>query len=138
LDGPYGEPDGKRVLLVEADPWIRDSLSMFFWVRGCRLQSAACGKEAVAALRGDRFDLILCEDRLPDMDGLTFLKMSGDSHPEAVRFLMTGYPRHEVVEEAARSGIREVIRKPFTTEVLEESLRRIGESRPRGEEAAEK
>ena len=120
----YKELGVESILLIEDDPWSRDSLSTFFRIVECRMQSAENAMEAIAAVSRDRFDLILCEYQLPGMNGLTLLKMLGDIHPGAVNFLFTSYPIQKLAEEAARSGIHEVIRKPFTMETLEESLMR--------------
>jgi CheY-like chemotaxis protein len=80
--------------------------------------------DAIAAVSRTRFDLILCEYQLPGMNGLTLLKTLGDIYPSAVKFLFTSYPIQKLTEDAARSGIHEVIRKPFTMATLEESLTR--------------
>ena len=114
----------ESVLLIEDDPWSRDSLTTFFRIVGCRMESAENAMEAIAAVSRDRFDLILCEYQLPGMSGLTLMKMLGNIDPGAVKFLFTSYPVQKLIEEAVRSGIHEVIRKPFTMETLEESLMR--------------
>lgn len=120
----YQELGVKNVLIAAIDPWIKDSLEVYFQIQGCGLRSVDSAKEALAALPGEHFDLILCEYHLPDMDGVSLLKICGDSHPLALRLLMSAYPTHQVEKDAARSGIHEVILKPFTTEALEESLKR--------------
>ena len=120
----YKELGVESILLIEDDPWSRDSLAMFFRIMECRMQSAASEKEAIAAVSRDRFDLILCEYQLPCMNGIALLEMLGNIQPGAVKFLFTSYPIRKLDKEAARSGIHEVIRKPFTMEMLEESLTR--------------
>jgi DNA-binding NtrC family response regulator len=121
----YKELGVERILLIEDDPWSRDSLTTFFQIVECRMESAGNAMEAIAAVSRNRFDLILCEYQLPGMNGLTLLGMLGDRSPGAVKFLFTSYPVRKLVEEAVRSGIHEVIRKPFTMESLEESLKRF-------------
>lgn len=120
----YKELGVESILLIEDDPWSRDSLSTFFRIVECRMQSAENAMEAIAAVSRNRFDLILCEYQLPGMSGLTLLKMFGNYHSGPVKFLFTSYPVQKLTEEAVRSGIHEVIRKPFTMETLEESLTR--------------
>ncbi len=112
------------ILLIEDDPWSRDSLSMFFRIVECRMQCAENAKEAITEMSRNRFDLILCEYQLPGMNGLALLKMSGNFQPGAVKFLFTSYPIQKLTEDAVRSGIHEVIRKPFTMATLEESVMR--------------
>lgn len=120
----YKELGVESILLIEDDPWSRDSLSTYFGIVECRTQCVANAKEASAAMSRDRIDLILCEYQLPGMSGLTLLNMLGRIQPGAVKFLFTSYPVQKLVEDAARSGIHEVIRKPFTMATLEESLTR--------------
>jgi DNA-binding NtrC family response regulator len=120
----YRQLDLKSILLVGDDPWTRETLSFFFQMQGCRLESAAGAREGNAALSGDRFDMILCEYSLPDGDGLSFLKSSGNNEPGALKFLIAVSPIRQVAEEAATAGIQDVIFKPFIIEALEESLER--------------
>ena len=93
-----------NILLIEDDPWSRDSLAMFFRIVECRMRSVASAKEAITAMSRDRFDLILCEYQLPGMSGLTLLKIFGNIQPKAVKFLFTAYPIQKLAEEAARSA----------------------------------
>jgi DNA-binding NtrC family response regulator len=124
LKNLYKELGVESILLIEDDPWSRDSLTTFFQIVDCRIESAGTAMEAIAAVSRNRFDLILCEYQLPGMKGLTLLEMLENIHPGAVKFLITSYPVQKLAEEAARSGIHEVIRKPFTMETLEQSLMR--------------
>jgi two-component system response regulator HydG len=124
MRNPYNEMGVESILLVDDDPWSINSLTTFFQIVGCRMHSAVNAKEAFTAMSQDRFDLILCEYQIQDMNGLALLKKLGDIHPGPVKFLFTSYPVEKLAGEAARSGIDEVIRKPFTMERLEESLKR--------------
>jgi DNA-binding NtrC family response regulator len=124
LKNLYKELGVESILLIEDDPWSRDSLTTFFRIVECRMESAENAMEAIAAVSRIRFDLILCEYQLPGVNGLILLKMLGDIHPGGVKFLFTSYPVQKLAEEAVRSGIHEVIRKPFAMETLEESLMR--------------
>jgi len=124
LINPYRQLGVEKILLVENDPWTRESLSLFFQIQGCRLQSDANAQEAIGSLSEGQHDLILCEYWLPDMDGLTLLKLYGNRQPRAVKFLLAAYLTHEVAREVGRAGIHDVIRTPFTVETLEKSLQR--------------
>lgn len=118
----YKDLGVESILLIGEDPRSRESLSTFFRIMECRMQSAENAMEAVAAVSRSRFDLILCEYQLPGMSGIALLKMLGNIQPGAVQFLFTSYPIQKLAEEAVRSGIHEVIRIPFTMTTLEESL----------------
>ena len=125
MDNLYRELGVRDVLLVGNDLWIKESLSVFFRIQGCRLVSAAGAKEAAKLLSGDRFDLILCDQMLPNGDGLTFLILCGNHQPEAVRVLIASSPSRHVFEEAAKHGIHDVVPKPFSIEAMEKSLKQF-------------
>lgn len=120
----FRELNGKRVLLVEGEPWTRDSLSLFLRVEGCSAHVAASATEAMAALSAACFDLIICEYWLPDMDGLSFLKLFGDRHPGTVKILTSSYMSGQAMSEAKWAGIHDVIRPPFTVDMLGRALSR--------------
>ncbi len=131
----YQELGVRNILLVEDDEWTKDSLALFFQIEGCRLRAASNAEEAIAALSEGRFDLIICEYWLPDMDGLSLLKLYGNRQTGAVKLLISAYLTHHAVEEAIRCGVHDVIRKPFNVETLEESLKRhFPRTRGRGRE----
>lgn len=118
----YKELGVGEILLIEDDPWSRDSLSTFFRIVECSMRSADTAMDAVVESSRHTFDLILCEYQLPGINGLALLEMLGKIQPGAVKFLFTSYPIGKLATDAARAGIHEVIRKPFTMATLEESL----------------
>jgi DNA-binding NtrC family response regulator len=120
----YKDLGVESILLIGEDPWSRESLTTYFRIVECDMQSAENAMEAVVAVSRTRFDLILCEYQLPGMSGITLMKLLEDIQPGAVKFLFTSYPIQKLTEEADRSGIHEVIRIPFTMATLEESLKR--------------
>ncbi|MGE5284773.1 MAG: response regulator [Actinomycetota bacterium] len=124
MKNPYKELGIRSILLIEDDPWSVDSLATFFRIMECPMQCAVNAMEAIAAASRNRYDLILCEYQLPGMNGLVLLKMLGDIDRGAVKILFTSYPVRKLTEDADRSGIHDVIRKPFTMATLEESLAR--------------
>ena len=118
-----------KVLLIDDDEWIRDSLRLFFEGEVCQLQALESAEEGVEALKRNDYDIIIADYRLPGMDGLEFLKLIQDTHPHAKKILITAYRDEEVVSEAIRIGIHDFIEKPFTTKTIEESLSRLIEDR---------
>lgn len=120
----YKDLGVESILLIGEDPWSRESLTTYFRIVKCDMQSAENAMEAVVAVSRSQFDLILCEYQLPGMSGITLMKLLEDIQPGAVKFLFTSYPIQKLTEEAVRSGIHEVIRIPFTMATFEESLKR--------------
>ena len=131
----YEEMGVKKILLVEDDPWTRKSLSLFFEFEGCTLRSVATAEEAVSALSGHQFDLILCEHLLPGMNGLSLLKLFGNHQARAVKILFTPHVTDHLMKEARRCGVHDVLQKPFLIENLEKTLKQhIAQARNRGPE----
>jgi DNA-binding NtrC family response regulator len=123
--GIFNELTDMKILLVDDDEWIRDSLSQFFEAEGCHLLALETAEEGVDALKSDSYDIIISDYRLPSMDGLEFFKLIGESHPDAIMILVTAYGNIDIACEAIKIGIHDLIQKPFTTETIEKSLSRL-------------
>ena len=120
---------GMRVLLVEDDQWIRDSLRRFFANENCALMAVETGEDALEIIKDNACDIIITDYRLPGMDGLEFLKKAQDINAQVKKILLTAYMTEAVISEAFRLGVHEFIEKPFSTEDLEEALVRILEKK---------
>ncbi len=114
-----------KILLIDDDRWIRDSLSLFFESEGCLLIACETGEEGLETLRDQTYDIIIVDYKLPGMDGLEFLKKIVGSHPESMKVLLTAYREDKVIAEANRIGVDDFIEKPFTAKTIEESLSRL-------------
>jgi len=118
-----------KILLIDDDKWIRDSLSMFFECEGCHLLVLETAEEGLEAIKGQDYNIVIVDYQLPGIDGLEFLKRIQDSHLDAIKILITAYRSEELVSEAKRMGIQDFIEKPFTSKAIEESLVRMIEER---------
>jgi DNA-binding NtrC family response regulator len=117
-----------KILLVDDDEWIRDSLSLFFQSEGCNLWTFETAEEAIEAFKHQAYDIVISDYKLPGMDGLEFLKRVKEKQPNAFKVLITAYANCEIVKEAKEIGIQDVIPKPFTSENVETSLSRLIEN----------
>ncbi|MCX5863865.1 MAG: response regulator [Deltaproteobacteria bacterium] len=120
---------GMKVLLVEDDQWIRDSLRRFFANENCALMAVETGEDALEIIKDNACDIIITDYRLPGMDGLEFLKRAQDINAQVKKILLTAYMTEAVISEAFRLGVHEFIEKPFSTEDLEEALGRVLEKK---------
>lgn len=111
-----------KILLIDDDEWIRDSLELFFVAESCNLLALASAEEGMEALARQRYDIIICDYKLPGMDGLGFFKGIQKSHPDALKVLITAYGNEDIANEATRMGIHDFIQKPLTTNAIERSL----------------
>lgn len=89
-----------RILLVDDEPSILKSLRRVLSLVPCtydnvtfklQVEMAASGTEAIEKLRYTAFDLIVSDYRMPEMDGVTFLKQARTIQPDAARIILSGY-----------------------------------------------
>jgi len=118
-----------KILLIDDDEWIRDSMSIFFESEGCYLLALETAEEGIEELGKEVYDIIIADYRLPGMDGLEFLRRIQELHPDTMKILITAYGSGELISEAIRVGVQDFIEKPFTTKTIERSLSRLIENR---------
>jgi len=70
-------------------------------------------QEALAAFRATRFDLLLSDLMMPEMDGVTLLKEALELNPDVVGIIMTGQATIDTAVEAMKAGALDYILKPF-------------------------
>ena len=114
-----------NLLLIDDDEWVRDSLRLFFESEGCKIVALETAEEGLTFTANQHFDIIIVDYRLPGMDGLEFIKHLPSNQADALKVLMTAYGNKDLLLKAKKTGIHEFIPKPFTTEIIEESLDRM-------------
>ena len=117
-----------KILLVDDDEWIRDSLSLFFEAEGCNLLAFETAEEGMEAVNQQTYDIVISDYKLPGMDGLEFLRRVKEKQPHVFEILITAYANGEICKEAKMMGVRDIIPKPFTSEDVETSLTQIIEN----------
>ena len=111
-----------KILLIDDDEWIRDSLSIFFEAEGCHVLALETAEEGLSAIKDHTFDLIIVDYKLPGLDGLEFLKRIHNTQPGAIKVLITAYRNDSVVSEAKKLKVQGFIEKPFTSDTIMASL----------------
>ncbi|MBI9066497.1 MAG: hybrid sensor histidine kinase/response regulator [Salinivirgaceae bacterium] len=83
------------------------------------VHTALSASEGFEILNSNTIDLILSDQRMPEMTGLEFLKKTLKTHPKPNRILVTGYADFEVIEEAINQArIYQYVQKPWSREEL--------------------
>ena len=83
-----GEPSGKYVLLVEDEPVLQKLIAGYLTAAGYVVQTAVDGLDAIAKLRAGLPELIICDLRMPRMDGFEFLHVAHKRFPQIPVMLM--------------------------------------------------
>ncbi|GIL16500.1 MAG: hypothetical protein BroJett040_02510 [Oligoflexia bacterium] len=112
---------GKRILVVDDEPDLRDILKDEFEFCGATVAIAENGKEALHLIKETTFDLILSDIRMPGGDGVTLAKeVKAMNHSKPVMMLITGFA--DITSDRAYDlGIEGFFTKPFNLEVITRS-----------------
>ena len=117
-----------KILLVDDDEWIRDSLTLFFEAEECNFLAFETAEEGMEAVKQQSYDIVISDYKLPGMDGLEFLRRVKEKRPKTFEVLITAYANCKLLKEAKDVGVKDIIPKPFTSEDVETSLARIIEN----------
>jgi len=101
-----------RILVIDDDESIRESLVMLLQAKGYLVDAAKDGKEAVAMSNANSYKLALIDIRLPDMEGTELLTTMRETIPRMIKIIVTGYPALQNAVEAVNEGADGYIVKP--------------------------
>ena len=118
-----------KILLLEDDANLNDTVTDFLEDEGYTIDSAYDGYEAQDRLYESKYDLLLLDVNTPGIDGFTLLKEARDNDVVAPAIFITSLDGIEDLEKGFESGCDDYIRKPFA---LKELLIRIGTLLRRG------
>ena len=105
-----------NLLIVDDEQGIRQSLSAVLQDEGYRILAVATGKECLQALAADRFQGVLLDVWLDDMDGLEVLRQIQEAHPETVVVMISGHGNVETAVKATKLGAFDFLEKPLSIE----------------------
>lgn len=119
---------GKRVLVADDEPRIRQVIRDVLGGRGCHVTVCENGNAAIAALEapGAEYDLVISDIKMPDRNGYEVFAVAKRMNPDVPVILMTGFgydPHHSIVR-ASQEGLQCVLFKPFQIERLMEEVRK--------------
>lgn len=120
--------EGKlRILYVDDEPVntrLIEAVILYVLKRPDQIVTANSGQQGLQALQGGTFDVVVSDQRMPGMNGTTFLERVRELQPDAVRIIVTGYTDDPEVRAAAANGLAEaVIAKPWQSRQMYETLR---------------
>jgi len=107
-----------RILVVDDELVVRDSLKEWLEVEGYCVEMAASGPEALEILSNTPTQLMLADIKMPGMDGVELLQRARADHPDLAVLMMTAYATVETAVEAMKIGALDYLIKPFDPEVM--------------------
>jgi two-component system response regulator AtoC len=106
----------KRVLVIDDEENMRHMLSALLRAEGYAVETAAHGRAGLERLQNGGLDFILCDIRMPEMDGLAFLHAVAEIRHSAVIIMMSAFGTVDTAIEAMKQGAYDFISKPFKTD----------------------
>ncbi len=116
--------DQAKVLVVDDDPEIVAVLAELLKKEGHHVATCATGGAAVSAANKERYDVVLTDIRLPDMDGLAVLRALQEISPESAVILMTAFGTVETAIQAIKAGAYDYVPKPFRLDEVRIAVQR--------------
>ena len=115
-----GESDGRRILVVEDEPLIREILFEALTTCGYRVKTLGSAVEALEELGRSEYDLLLVDVRMPKMTGMEFFRRLGEDYPDMQSrvIFITGDVAAPSTQQFLDSANRPVLTKPFDLNLL--------------------
>ena len=101
-----------KLLIVDDEKAIRDSLKMVLTDEGYSAETASDGLEAIDKLTNDEFDIVISDIKMPNLDGMQLLKKTTEISPATFFIIMTAYASVQTAIEALRLGAYDYLLKP--------------------------
>ncbi len=114
-----------RILVVDDEPKLGRFVAEMLELDGYEVIRAGGGKEALARIAEARFDLVVTDLRMPDVDGLAVLRTARSASPPPEVIMMTAHATAESAVEAMKAGAADYVTKPFSMDELRLRVRRL-------------
>ncbi|HUC86478.1 MAG TPA: sigma-54 dependent transcriptional regulator, partial [Candidatus Acidoferrales bacterium] len=111
-----------NILLVDDDERLRIAAGKVLAAEGYAVASVPSGRDALETLSQGEIAVVVCDLRLPDMDGITLLKQIRGLRPQAEVVMITGHGSVEKAVEAMRCGAYDFIQKPVDSLALQKTV----------------
>lgn len=102
-----------KILIIDDDAGLRKSLALILGDAGYEVLQAEDGEAGLVAAAELRPDIIMCDVRMPKLDGLGFLERYHEEDGDALVLVMTAYGSLEMAVEAMKRGAYDYLPKPF-------------------------
>ncbi len=116
-----------KVMIIDDEEGLRHSLSVILKMEGFEATAFEDAEKALKALSKEDFDFILCDIRMPGMDGLEFLKALAGRDEEHTVIMMSAYGTIDTAIECMKLGAYDYVSKPFKSDEIILTLRKAEE-----------
>jgi two-component system nitrogen regulation response regulator NtrX len=100
------------ILIVDDERAIRKTLTEILGFEGYKIEEAADGEEGLKKFQAATYDVVLCDIKMPKVDGLEFLSKATAANPDVPIIMISGHGTIETAVEAVKKGAFDFISKP--------------------------
>jgi CheY-like chemotaxis protein len=119
------EPKKKRILLVEDEAVLRESVRDWLTEDGYDVECVETGEEALERIKKEKFGVVVLDLRLPGIDGLQVFEKAKQLEADTKGILITAFPSKESQEKARSLGLVDYLPKPFKVDDLENAISKM-------------
>jgi DNA-binding NtrC family response regulator len=120
---PTQSGDAQRILIIDDEAAIRESLETLLSIEGYAVEAAVNGEDGLERIEEKFYDLVLLDLALPGKSGLEILPLIRERHPSLPVIMITAYGKVDNVVDAIRSGAQNFVQKPWDNEKLLADIR---------------
>jgi CheY-like chemotaxis protein/glycine cleavage system H lipoate-binding protein len=121
-----------NVLVVDDEEIVCNSCRKILSRAGHNVQTALNGREALRRVEEDKYDVLIADWKMPEIDGMEVLRIVKKNHPDMVVIMITGHPSVESAVQAMRLGVSNYVPKPLSPDQLTQALRKALQERKSG------
>lgn len=121
-----------KILVIDDEAIVRVSCERVLKPAGYEVIVTPKGTEAIELMKKEKYDLVLTDLKMPDMDGLDVLKHIKANWPDVIVIVITGYGTISTAVQAIKLGAYEYIEKPFTPEDILNAVNKALSEKTRG------
>jgi len=123
VEEPVGEGISGRILIIDDDPHFLHVLQRILSGEKFAVTATSDPCKAIEVLRSSSFDLVICDLRMPDCDGLNLLQAVRGAGSEVPVIILTAYGEVDTYLEAMNAGATEYLNKPIKSDELVQVVR---------------
>lgn len=126
----------QKVLVIDDEPVVIWSCDRILTPAGIDVEGATSGRDGLLLAGANRFDAILLDLKMPDMNGIEVLRRIKQTIPDVTVIIITGFASVDTAVEAFKLGVFDYISKPFTPKELSSTVKRALERQKSVKQAA--
>ena len=102
----------QKILIIDDERAIRNVLKDILQTEGYQTDDAADGEEGLQKFLNNTYDLVICDIKMPKLDGIEFLQKAQEAKPEVPIIIISGHGNIETAVDAVKKGAFDFISKP--------------------------